>query len=172
MFSKILLATLAFMIASTSFASTTYKNLECKYNDPEEEKQAKFKLEASMEVIDNKNATLTYSALIHYPSDSNYSGFFGDQLENNVVFAVGKDLKNMKYNGRKYNNHFKFDLDWASVGGEIEYGELIISKNPVEVTANQHGSKVEVFTGALNVSYNDHHGDTVWVKCTRIVYNH
>lgn len=167
MFRKLLLVLILTLASFITFAATEYRGLKCAYNDSGEIEQAVFTLHGNMTVEDNKTATLSYSAMIRYVSDSDYGNYFNNSIESNVVFGNEKDVRNIKYNGRVYKNHFKFPLEWTSVGGSIEYAELIISKAPDYVETDKYGAKIETFTGALNVSYNDHHGDTVWVKCTR-----
>ena len=150
-----------------SVQAVDYRRLECQYNDSTELERAIFTLNANMNVINEDTAYLTYKALIHYPDGSDYGSYWSHKVADNVVFAMGTNLKNAKYKGTKYTNHFKFELEWASVGGPFEYGDLIISKKPITTSTDKYGAKIEVFNGALDVSYNDHHGDTVWIKCTR-----
>jgi len=146
---------------SKADAPLTY-NIQCKYSDPDEAAKAEFILVGSYMVYGKESAALTYSALINYLSED---FIYGNSSPH--VFSVGENLKSdANYFGAKYKNHFKFTLAWHSVGAEIEKGNLIISKEPVKTEKDQHGATVRTFTGALDVSYNDHHGNYADVVCT------
>ena len=142
-------------------APLTY-NIQCKYSEPDEAAKAEFILTGTYMVSGKDSAALTYSALINYLAEE-----FTYSNSSPHVFSVGENLKNdANYSGAKYKNHFKFTLAWHSVGAEIEKGNLIISKEPVKTEKDQHGATVRTFTGALDVSYNDHHGNYADVVCT------
>jgi len=155
------------MMSGTSFAldTTSYRGLKCKYNDAEETQYIRFDLVGALNVLNENEATLTYSTTIFYDVASDYADY--ESPEKNIVFGHGKDLKNARYNGTRYTNHFKFELDWHSLFASLEWGNLIISKEPVGTRIDEHGATIQTFTGALDVSYNDHHGDYVQVICER-----
>ena len=153
--------TIIALLASLSSFAKDYR-IDCTYDDAEESKDVKFNLTGTYKVIDENNATLTQRSTIFFLGDS-YA--FDTDPEKNIVFSKGDNLPNAKYNGKKYKDHFKFLLDWSGVFNNIERADLIISKRPVSVSKDEYGATVEVFTGALNVNYNDHHGDYVQVKC-------
>lgn len=150
-------------IEALSVSDKSY-NIRCKYNEPEELKLAQFVLKGTYNVYSKDSATLSYRALINLSDEFTQDPF-------SQVFAVGENLKNVAYSGVKYKNHFKFPLTWYSVGAEIERGNLIISKEPVNVEKDSYGATIRTFTGALDVSYNDHHGDFVGVTCTERTFD-
>lgn len=152
------LAAIAF--TSPAFAAGMKYDITCAYNDKREEKDmAKFALAGTYIVEGKDEATLDFRATLVLGPEMIFTDEAG------IVFAHGK-LDNMDYNGRKYNNHFKFGIDWKGVDTQIEWGNLIISKEPISVTKDQYGATIRTFDGALDVSYNDHHGDYVKVLCT------
>lgn len=143
--------------AKSPGAGGTYR-INCKYAAAYEVNNvAKLDLAATYTVLDKDSATLAYKATLTY---------FEDQLPI-MYFAVGEGLKNVPYSGVNYPNHFKFPLDWHGVYGSIEWANLIISKEATSTVKDEYGATVRTFTGALDVSYNDHHGDYVRVSCTQ-----
>lgn len=138
-------------------AGGTYR-INCEYADAYEVNNvARLDLAGTYNVLNKDSATLTYEATLTY---------FQDNLPL-MYFAVGEGLKNVPYSGVNYPNHFKFPLDWHGVYGSIEWADLIISKEPTSTAKDEYGATVRTFTGALDVSYNDHHGDYVKVSCTQ-----
>ena len=132
--------------------------ISCKYADAYEVNNvARLDLAGTYTVLNKDAATLAYEATLTY---------FEDQLPI-MYFAVGEGLKNMPYSGVNYPNHFKFPLEWHGVGSSIEWANLIISKEPTSTVKDEYGATVRTFSGALDVSYNDHHGDYVKVSCTQ-----
>lgn len=151
------------LLPAMSFAGEKYY-IDCKYNDEGETKHVQFNMEGIYEVENDQKATLHHSSLITYAGYS--EALKGADVAKNVAFSRQKAVPNVKYKGTKYNNHFRFDLEWTSLGAAIEYADLIISKQPIKSEKDKSGATIRTFDGALNVSYNDHHGDSVWVICT------
>lgn len=138
-------------------AAETYR-ISCKYKDAYEVNNvARLDMRATYTVLGNDSASLAYKATLTYLSEKPAA----------VYFAVGDGLKNEKYSGVNYPDHFKFPLRWHGVSSTIEWGNLIISRKPVSVEMDEYGATVRKFSGALDVSYNDHHGDYVKVVCTQ-----
>lgn len=150
-------------------AAGTVYNIRCKYNDEEEEERVKFSLAGTYNVPGKDSATLSYRAtLVAFDTTVFQSTSYLEKQPPTVIFAVGRDLKNnVKYASVKYPNHFKFALEWNGVDAMIERGNLIVSKEPVSVVKDKYGATIRTFTGALDVRYNDHHGDYVQVICTQ-----
>jgi hypothetical protein len=150
----------------------TYE-IRCRYSDAVAETLARFSMIGTYKVAGRDAATLSYSATINYvegnlSGDVPMSDVAGPAQPAPVVFSVGKNVKNLpKYHGTKYVNHFKFPLEWNGVDASIDRADLIISKEPVSTEKDQYGATLRTFTGALDVSYNDHHGDFVQTVCVQ-----
>lgn len=166
MFTRFILATVLTLI-SLQVMAAPYDRFECRFNDRGEESQVLFKLSGDYIVHGTSHANLTYDASIEFIGDDyNWS----QTGEHSFVFSHAKSLRGEAYHGRKYSDHFKFDLTWHSVDTSIEYGVLIISRLPIS-TVVEGRKTTKTFTGVMDVSYNDHHGDFVWVKCTQRTYS-
>ena len=136
-----------------------YKNIECKYSKDyvDEWGDVKFYLRIdSMNVKDPKTAEISFvTALV---------------LEDKEIW-VGKEtsLPNMPYNGKKYKNHFKFELKLSRAskytGSSGADANLIISKEITATEKDQWGAILQKFDAVLDVRYNDHHGDYVPLTC-------
>lgn len=159
----------AVSVSGEKAAAKAVYEIRCRYNDTEEETIARFSLVGTYKVAGNDAATLSYEATITYVDEvlaGNNAPLDAPADPASVVFSVGKNVKNLpKYAGTKYTNHFKFPLDWHGVDASIDRADLIVSKEPVSVAKDGHGATIRTFTGALDVSYNDHHGDFVQTVC-------
>ena len=115
-----------------------------------------------MTVESEKKATLNYAV---------YFDIGGDGTE--IAIDRNTKLANAKYNGRKYNKHFKFVFDLASVTDRYSdaYANLIISKEVTSSETDQYGAIVASFHAVLDVTYNDHHGDYIPLTCTTRYFN-
>ena len=150
------------MFRSLNAFAGPYDDFECKFNDRAEAARVEFKLSGEYEVKDETHATLTYDASLEFLDQE-----WNNNTGHSFVFGHAKSQKGLPHHGRKYKDHFKFEIQCHGVDSSIEYGDLILSRLPASTTQDQYGATIETFTGVLDVRYNDHHGDFVWVKCTR-----
>lgn len=137
----------------------------CKFNDRAEEELVEFKLAGDYQVRGATEAVLQFDAQLRFkahPSDPQGDAF---------VFARSAGLAGTHHQGRKYRDHFRFDLQWSGVEHGIERGILYIARLPSRTDYPSDRLTVETFTGVMDVSWNDHHGDYVWVKCVRRSWN-
>ena len=94
-----------------------------------------------------------------------------------VEYFKGVGANGSQHNGRKHKEHLKFDLETSGSEGDMyfEYMYLIISPfHKVvkrETSANYYDRSITWYYEArkypaiLNVSWNDHHGDYIPLKC-------
>lgn len=161
MFTRFAFAALLSLTSVQSFAGP-YDRFECSFNDVTEAKDVRFSLTGQYTVHGTSHATLAYDASIEFLTvDYTFSNTEGG----NFVFSHAKALRGEAYHGRKYQDHFKFPIEWHGVNTDIDRGVLILSRLPSK-TIVEGRRTTKTFTGVLDVSYNDHHGDYVWVKCT------
>jgi len=149
---KILTTALLLIFTLPSNADES-KRITCTYDDPGEEKQVRFDLNGVITKNSDDKATLRYSATLIYVQGE-------EATERNVLFSHEMELKNVPYKGRKYTNHFRFNMKWHSTYASLDQADLIISKDPVSsnIEKGRFGATIETYTGALDVSYNDFHG--------------
>lgn len=161
---KKILLTLSVFLATPASASVAaeYDSLTCTFHDknPDDpDRRTKGKIVGKLKVKGD-SATLDFTAVMNFlDKDACDTG------EPKVAFAIGKGLKNARYNGSKYKNHFKFEPKWEGVDADVEWANLIISKEPVKVSKDSHGATLRVFDAVLDASYDDHHGDYIRVEC-------
>lgn len=91
---------------------------------------------------------------------------------------------NVAYQGRRYKNHVKFDLLEGETEGDlyVERMNLIISSDYKVVKEVKHQNywhpevkwteEFRQFSAVLDLSFNDHHGDYVPLKCIARVSIH
>lgn len=166
----------AFVYGEKAAGKAAVYEIRCKYNDAEEETIARLSMTGTYRISSADVATLSYEATITYVDEvlaGNNAPVDAPADPASVVFSMGKNVKNLpNYAGTRYTNHFKFALDWHGVDASIDRADLIISKEPVSMKKDEHGATIRTFTGALDVSYNDHHGDFVQTVCTQREFEH
>ena len=158
---KKLLPLLAALLLAPAAHAADYDNLTCSFHDknPDDaDRRTKGKFQGKLKV-NGDTAHLEVTAVIHFLDKEAC-----DEGEPKVAFTVGK-LKNVKYSGTKYKNHFKFEPKWEGVDADVEWANLIISKEPVSVKKDAHGATLRTFDAVLDASYDDHHGDYIRVQC-------
>ena len=156
------------ILASTLTMGAEFKNITCKYSESYRASRdwdtTKFHLQiASFKVQGPKSATLDYAVVMDIFN------------EGETWIDKNKNLSNVKYNGRKYNNHVKFPLELTRVsdynGSSGAWADLIISKEVTSNSTDQYGATLDQFDAVLDLSYDDHHGDYVQLTCTRRYFN-
>lgn len=139
-----------------------YRDIRCHYveNDQGNWGSVEFNFVGNLTVINEKEGFLSFAATLELEEEFGF-----------LVFGRADNIRNGPYNSKKYKNHFKFHLNLNGVGykNQIEYAYLIISKDPVKIEVTDYRRQRMVFSAVLDVSYNDHHGDYVPLRCTSIV---
>lgn len=148
--------------AAEAYDEIVYKDIRCHYveNHQDDWGNVEFNFVGNLTVMNEKEGTLSFAATLELENDFGF-----------LVFGRADNVRNDPYNGKKYKNHLKFYLNLDGVGykNQIEYAYLIISKEPVKIEEINYGRQRMVFSAVLDVSYNDHHGDYVPLRCTSFV---
>jgi len=155
------LTTLCFLSIFTFANASEYKQIECLYAESHviisDVHNPKFYLKIDkMNVSDSSNAQLTYMVSLLLNDDEIWVGRESSQT-------------NVSYNGRRYNNHFKFELKLFRAseynGSSGAVANLIISKEITSTSTDRHGATIQKFDAVLDVHYDDHHGDYIPLEC-------
>lgn len=170
---KLLLITaVIFSVTQARAESKTIESIVCKGKKYDSEVRIHIN---KLELDENGQAEITYMMSLLHEGELGY-GFIPD-FDAGII--TGKQRPNVPYNGKKYPNHLKFPLtekgSEISKGYSIEYANLIISPAHTVVKSipeQNHWDKnwtwtVEVrkYSAALDVSFNDHHGDYIQLNC-------
>jgi len=146
-----------------------YGNLTCRYTDQEQlgDEQGKYVQVKGYLMINGDDDAVLMAA-------TNYINFGAKIVSGKIVIVNAEtfssdrtkiqNVKGYSQRAKLYKNHFKFPVLGVNLNTNAD---LIISKEAKEVkkrTAWGTGV-VFVFDATLNVSYDDHHGDYVKMKC-------